>query len=65
MSANLDLVRSIHATWERADFSSAEWATYAAHTSGANVFHATADKVTRLVIYWDWSRALTDLGLED
>ena len=36
-----------------------------AHASGANLFHMRAGRVARLVIYWDWDRALADLGLED
>ena len=36
----------------------------AGRTSGANVFHVSANRVTRLVIYWNWARALADLGLE-
>ncbi len=128
---NLDLVRSIFAAWERADFSSTEWAgpdiefvladgpeprtteglsamaagwreflgAWIGYTvqadeyrdlgddrvlvllhaggrgktsgvelgqtseKGANLFHITSGKVTRLVVYFDHRRALTDLGL--
>jgi ketosteroid isomerase-like protein len=130
-SANVDLVRSIFAAWERGDYSSADWAhpeiEYATpdgpepgswtglagmaegaranlnawqgfrfeaeeyrelddervlvlyHISGrgkssglelgqmgakgASLFHVRADKVTRLVQYWDRGRALAELGL--
>jgi ketosteroid isomerase-like protein len=130
-SANLDLVRSVYADWERGDFSSAEWAHAGIefvvadgpepgrwtgpagmsegnraildgwedirlqadeyrelegervlvlirhygrgktsgleigklHSTGANLFHLHAGKVTRIVVYWDRERALADLGL--
>jgi hypothetical protein len=32
-------------------------------TTGANVFHVRGDRVTRLVVYFDRARALSDLGL--
>jgi ketosteroid isomerase-like protein len=135
MSANLDLVRSIYADWERGDFSRVDWVDPAiefvlpdwpeagtwsglvgmatawrgvssawedyrlvadeyheldgervlvinhargrGRTSGlevgqitthltepgANLFHVHGGKVTRLVSYWNRSRAFADLGL--
>src|SRR5436190_21239189 len=133
MSANLDLVRSIYADWERGDFSSAEWAhpdvqcvfadgpdpsswtglpgmaqsmrawisasadfrvqaedyreldagrvftlvclSARGKTSGlelgrmrpegANLFEIRGGKVSRVVIYANRDRALTDLGLKE
>jgi hypothetical protein len=69
-SANIDFVRSIHAAWDRGDYSSVEWAhpeiefVIADGTQpGRNVFHLRDGKVTRLVIYHERDRALADLGL--
>jgi ketosteroid isomerase-like protein len=130
-SANVDLVRSIFADWERGDFSSAEWAhvdvefSFAGgpdpgswtglsgmaegmrswisawsefraeaddyreldgervfvlshviargkasglelgqmRSNSANLFHVADGKVSRVVVYLDRDRALTDLGL--
>jgi len=130
-SANLDLVRSIYAAWERGDYGADEWAHseiefvgvdgpdpgtstgrpamaeawrstlgpweelraeaseyreldderilvlvhWSGHgktsglelrqvqTKSASLFHLSGGKVTRLVLYWDGDRALTDLGL--
>jgi ketosteroid isomerase-like protein len=130
-SANLDLVRSVYADWERGDFGANEWAhpdiefvvadgpepgrwigtagmsegnraivagwedirlqpdeyrelegrtcprgdpslrarkdkrleIGKLHSTGANLFHLHAGKVTRIVVYWDRAQALADLGL--
>jgi hypothetical protein len=32
---------------------------------GANLFHVNGARVTRLVVYFDYARALADLGLEE
>jgi ketosteroid isomerase-like protein len=66
-SANLELVRSIYAAWQRGDYSSVEWADpeieyVFADGPTPNLLHIRDGKVTRLVIYFDRERALADVG---
>ena len=35
------------------------------HMKGANLFHVQSGQVTRLVLWWDRERALSDLGLRE
>jgi len=35
------------------------------HMKGANLFHVQSGKVTRLVLWWDRERALSDLALRE
>jgi hypothetical protein len=60
-SANVDLARSILATWERGVWSSAEWAHHDICTVAVRA--ARRAEVTRIVVYMDRERALADLGL--
>jgi hypothetical protein len=75
-SANLDLVRSIYAAWDRGDYSSTEWAhpeieyviadgpSPGSWTGPAGIAEgARGGKVTRLVLYWNCERALAEVGL--
>jgi ketosteroid isomerase-like protein len=67
MSANLDLVRSIYADWERGDFSSAEWAhpeiefvaADGAETGRAGLA-ATAEGVREFLSAWEEFRIEAD-----
>ena len=76
-SANVELVRSIYAKWERGEYGSVEWAgseieyVFAdrkasglhLQVKGACLFHVRDAKVTRLVVYRDRDRVFADLGL--
>jgi hypothetical protein len=77
-SANVDLVQSLYAAWERGDFSSAEWAhpeiefviadgptpgSWTGVAGMAEGYCVHDGKVTRVVHYIDCKHALADLGL--
>jgi ketosteroid isomerase-like protein len=66
-SANLNLVRSIYAAWERGDFSSAEWAhpeiEYVSDDPLLALGHTTG--VAAMAKIWgDWLRAWKDFHAE-
>ena len=63
-SANLDLMRSLYAAWQRGDFSSTEWAHPDIEYVAPDGPDVRNDKVSRIVNYYDRDRALADLGLQ-